>query len=123
MSVEIDMRGLDEQFRQLAFRTVSGGAKAAKAAAEIVAEKLKENTPYDPGTPKHMRDDIEVSKANDLGEYHVHYGKDTAWRSNFVNDGTIRIRGQHFKEKTESESQDEARAEMQRVINEELNGL
>lgn len=124
MSFEVDMSGLDRQFRELAYRTESGGKKAAKEASQIVADKLKENTPYDPKTKKHMRDDIVVTKNSELSaQYDVHYGKDTAWRSNWVNDGTIRIKGQHFKEKTIEETKDEARATMQRVINEELNGI
>ncbi|GGH83560.1 HK97 gp10 family phage protein [Pullulanibacillus pueri] len=123
MSTEIDYSGLDRQFLELAARTKSGGKKAAKAGAQIVADKLKENTPYDPDTEKHLIDDVEISRVNDLGEYQVHFGKDTAWRSKFVNDGTINQPAQHFAEKTEAEARGEVTEEMQKVIEKELNGL
>lgn len=123
MSVEIDMGGLERQLRELASRTASGGKKASKVGAEIVAEKLKENTPYDPNTKFHMQDDIEISRPNDLGEYVVGFGKNTAWRSKFVNDGTIKQHAQHFAEKTVTETHEEVRSAMQEIINQELNGL
>lgn len=142
MSVEVDFSGLDKQFAEIAHRTQSGGRKASKVGAEIVAAKLKENTPFEDksdrkwkqqrevehehGTSrefKHMRDDIVISRADDLGEYSVHFGKDTAWRTHFVNDGTINQRAQHFAEKTVTETKEEVRSEMQTIVDKELNGL
>ncbi|WEG14153.1 head-tail adaptor protein [Pullulanibacillus sp. KACC 23026] len=143
MSVDIDMDGLDRQFLEIAARTRSGGKKAAKVVAEsVVAPKLKENTPYEERSDRkwaaqrvrervtgvskefnHMKDDIEVSGPNELGQYTVHYGEDTAWRSHFVNDGTIYQKPQHFAEKTEVETRSEARAIMQGIIDEELRGV
>jgi HK97 gp10 family phage protein len=142
MSVEVDFSGLDRQFAELARKTKSGGKKAAKVGAEIVAAKLKENTPVEDksdrkwkqqreverekGTSrefKHMKDDIVISRADDLGEYNVHYGKDTAWRSHFVNDGTINQSAQHFVEKTVDETKESVRVEMQAIVNKELSSL
>lgn len=123
MSVEVDYSGFDMQLAELAAKTASGGRKAAKAGAQIVAETLKKNTPLDPNTKYHMKDDIEVSKVSSLDEYEVHYGKDTAWRSKFVNDGTIYITGQHFAEKTEREAEEPAKAAMEKVIYKESKGI
>lgn len=146
MSVDVDMTGLDAMFRQLAYKTASGGKKASKAGAEIVAARLKENTPYETKSDrkwkaqrqveaqtgitrefKHMRDDIIQSAPNELGEIEVKYGKDTAWRSRFVNDGTIyqpkNGTPPHFAEKTVAETHEPVKIAMQQIINKELAGL
>lgn len=142
MSVEVDMTGLDEQFRRLAYQTAKGAKLASKAGAVIVAEKLKENTPYENRSDrkwkaqrqvegqtgvsqdfKHMRDDIVLSGPNELGDIEVKFGKETAWRSKFVNDGTIKQQPQHFAEKTIAETHEDVRQAMQGIINEEVNGL
>lgn len=142
MSVEVDMTGLDAQLRKVAYRTKSGGVKATLAGAMIVKEALKVNTPYENESDrkwkaqrqieaktgeshefKHMRDDIVISKPDKLGEVTVGYGKDTAWRSHFVNDGTIHQPPQHFAEKTVAETREMVTATMQRVINTEVAGL
>lgn len=142
MSVEVDMSGLDAMFRKLAYQTESGGKKASGVGAAIVAEKLKENTPIEYASDrkwkaqrkwetengvthefKHMKDDIILSTPNELGEIEVKYGKDTAWRSRFVNDGTIKQDGQHFAEKTVTETHEPVRVAMQEIINKEVNGL
>jgi HK97 gp10 family phage protein len=142
MSVEVDISGLDRQFRELAYKTASGGKKASKIGAAIVAEKLKENTPYENNSDrkwraqrqweaengvshefKHLRDDIVQSTPNELGEIEVKFGKDTAWRSRFVNDGTIHQVPQHFAEKTVVETHEPVKIAMQEIINRELNGL
>jgi HK97 gp10 family phage protein len=144
MSVEVDYNGLDEMFKRLAFQTENGAKKASVVGAEIVAEKLKENTPYEEDRKgdgkwkaqrqmeketgvsqefKHMRDDIIMTNPNPLGEIEVKYGKATAWRSRFVNDGTIKQPAQHFAEKTVAETYEEVKIAMQRVIEREVEGI
>lgn len=131
MSVTVDLIGLDRTLRKIAYATKSGGVKATLAGAAVVKEHLKNRTPYDEDSPrnrqkdaqtgelhefKHMRDDIVISKPNDVGTVTVGYGKATAWRSRFPNDGTIHQEGQHFAERTVSESRGEVVKVMQRII-------
>ncbi|WP_445505818.1 HK97-gp10 family putative phage morphogenesis protein [Niallia sp. 03091] len=141
MSVDIDMSGLDRQLRELAYKTQSGGKKATKVGAAIVAAALKVNAPYENRSDrkwkqqrqfdlqsgverefKHLRDDVVISPPNELGNIEIKFGKDTAWRSHFVNDGTIYQAPQHFAEKTTVETHEAVKAAMERVILGEVNG-
>jgi len=141
MSVEIDTSGLDRQLRELAYKTKTGGKKATKAGAVIVAAALKVNTPYEDKSDrkwkqqrqydaqngqsrefKHLRDDIVISPPDALGDIEVKFGKDTAWRSHFVNDGTIHQAPQHFVEKTVEETRIAVKETMERAILKEING-
>ncbi|BAO06356.1 MULTISPECIES: HK97-gp10 family putative phage morphogenesis protein [Enterococcus] len=81
--------------------------EAVNEGAEIVANNLEKNTPYDDGG---LSNDVHVSgfKGGAQGqiEKDIGYGKGTGWRVKYPDSGTINQRPQNFKEKTITESRD-----------------
>lgn len=135
MSVDVDISGIEVGLRRLAAKEKKVERAGLKKAAEAVAERLKKNTPYYEGPRDgkwraqrrfekesgiktgdfaHMRDDIKISRANQFGEVTVGYGKETYWRSHFVELGTIKQKPQGFIQQTEEEMRRQVMAIMTR---------
>lgn len=109
--------------------------KAMREGAKFFAEKLEQNTPvgpeprrpdkYGPGTSYSMtrlKDDVKWQKRGE-GRYVVGYGKDTAWRAVFVNNGTVHIKPQFFFEKTVEQYTKDVNNIVAGVVREELSRI
>jgi HK97 gp10 family phage protein len=124
MGVEISTKSIDLNLKRMAAKEKKIRNKGLKKAAQFVAERLEENTPYDPTTKhKHLKDDVVISNVNDMGQIKVGYGKETAWRAKFVEFGTMggqRIKPQGFMQRTEEETRDDV---MKIMVNEFKKGL
>lgn len=106
--------------------------KAMREGAKFFAEKLEQNTPvgpeprppdkYGPNTPyssTRLKDDVKWQKGGE-GRYIVGYGKDTAWRAVFVNNGTVHIAPQFFFEKTVDQYSKDVNRIVAEVVRKEL---
>lgn len=124
MGVKVDTKGIELNLKRMAAKEKKVRNKGLKKAAQFVAERLEENTPYDPKTKhKHLKDDVVISGVNAMGEIKVGYGKETAWRAKFVEFGTMggqRIKPQGFMQRTEEESREEV---MKIMVDEFKKGL
>lgn len=85
--------------------------RALKKGAIKMGEEIEKVTPVGPYRPKdkygkgtekyspvHMKDDVKYQKDTD-GRYKVGYGKNTAWRAHFINNGTVYISPTFFFDK------------------------
>jgi len=118
LGLNIDTSSIDKALKQMAGKEKRVRNSALKKAGEVIADKLRQNTPIDQSdnNEKHMKDDIVVSNVDQYGEITVGFGDDTYWRAHFVELGTIKQRPQHFIERTEQEMQQE----VMKIIEEEL---
>jgi HK97 gp10 family phage protein len=115
MGLEIDTSGIDLSLKQIAGKELKVRNQGLKVAAKLIAQRLEQNSPYDPSTPKHLKDDVAISGINSLGQIKVGYGKETAWRAKFVEFGTMsgnNLKGQGFMQRTEQETHAEVMAVM-----------
>lgn len=115
---ELDDSGIKRKLKDIVKNYPKVENKALRQGAVYFAQELEKNTPVGPHRPKdkygphtnysetHMKDDVKWQKKGE-GTYVVGYGVDTAWRAVFVNDGTIKMSGQHFFEKTVQSQIDE----------------
>lgn len=97
-------KGLDEilaNLTKLQVKAPKVAREAVSEAAEKFGEQLGINTPSQYGD---LKEDVTVTGfkgANEgLVSKDIGYGKETGWRADFPNDGTIYQEGQEFKEKT-----------------------
>ncbi|AVD56213.1 HK97-gp10 family putative phage morphogenesis protein [Heyndrickxia faecalis] len=124
MTVEVDISGIEAGLRRLAAKEKKVQRAGLKKAAEAIADRLRENTPYydgkrdgkwkaqrqfeketgsNNGDFAHLRDDIKISNMNQFGEVFVGFGKETYWRVHFTEMGTIKQKPQAFIQRTEEE--------------------
>ncbi|EPY9145596.1 HK97-gp10 family putative phage morphogenesis protein [Listeria monocytogenes] len=99
---------------------------AWKQGAKLIADRLLANTPVWDGTKytggkgsymqKHAKDNVVFSYNNQTGETLIGYSADVAWRMHFVNMGTMKQNGQHFIERTITETE----ADALRLVEEEI---
>ena len=109
-SFTFDDSNFQKRMYQLEKQSKKNADNAVKVGARYMAEELEKSTPVGPprklgkyGANKpyettHMKDDVKFHKTVE-GTYQVGYGKDTAWRAIFVNNGTVNMNGQFFFEK------------------------
>lgn len=116
MGVEVDTNSIDQELKKLAATKSKIRNSGLKKAAEVLAERLKENTPKSAERRnkdgevidhKHMKDDIAVSSVDRGGEIIIGFGKSTYWRVHFIETGTIKIRPKAFIQRTEEEMKQE----------------
>lgn len=129
---------LDEWLKQVskaAQLSVKDQEKITKAGADVLADKLQEatkakhpDTKGDGGAYGHLSDDI-GSATGDID--HEHNGKsvagfgDKSFVARFLNDGTKKLRGDHFVDNARDDAKDavfEAEAEEYKAIIAKLNG-
>lgn len=78
--------------------------RALEHAGEVVADRLRANTPdISDAKGKHAKNSVVVSKVDQNNEVKVGYVKDVAWRIHFVEIGTIRQKPKAFIQRTERE--------------------
>lgn len=137
---EVDFSEVYKLFNNLEKNYEKVENKAVSKGAEVVAEKLKENTPsWDYGgkriystywnnklskriardKPDHAKNDIKVSKAKE-GYSEVGFGNDSYWYMHFIEFGTFKIKPQSFASRTQKESEKEVIETMAEVIKKEL---
>lgn len=129
---------LDEWLKQVskaAQLSIKDQEKITKAGADVLAEKLQEatkekhpDTKGSGGKYGHLSEDISASTGDVDGE---HNGKsvtgfgDKAFIARFLNDGTKKLRGDHFVDDARDDAKDavfEAEAEEYKAIIAKLNG-
>lgn len=106
--------GMRDILNKLVLKKEQAATKALREGAKHMADVVEKHTPvgkeprrkdkYGPNTPYSMtrlKDDVKWQKRGD--EYVVGYGMDTHWRAVFVNNGTIKLKGQFFFEKAVQE--------------------
>lgn len=108
--VTIKDTGIDKELIKFGLEIEKSKFKALKKGAESFAVDIERTTPvgpyrspekYGPGTsdysPVHMKDNVKYQKRNT--GYVVGYGKETAWRAPFINNGTVKLSPTFFFDK------------------------
>lgn len=123
---KIEKNGITQKVNEVARKIPKAEEKALKKGITTFANILEKNTPVGPSREGkegyqsvHMVDDVKWQKQTD-GQYIAGYGKDTAWRAVFVNNGTIKQKGQHFFEASVDEATPIIIREVQDIIGREL---
>ncbi|MBC6310148.1 phage tail protein [Listeria sp. FSL L7-1582] len=98
-NVHVTSKNVDKHIHMLMKKSEKVTKKANAIGGKHLAEALERNTPYDPDGSKHLRDDV-VFGADEAGAMTIGYGKATAYRAHFVNNGTENQTGVHHIEKT-----------------------
>lgn len=98
---------ISDNLKRLAAQNEKVYKTGLRTAAQFVAERLKQNSPYNSVTDLHLKDSVAISPIRD-GEIQIGYTKDVYWRVKFVEFGTIKQPPQHFMEDTFNETQVEA---------------
>lgn len=118
-SASISSKNIDKNIRALLKKSEKAVKKANVAGGKHLAEALEKNTPYDPEGTTHLRDDV-VFGADESGAMTVGYGKKTAYRAHFVNNGTEKQTGVHQIERTLETEGAKALDLMQDTVKKEL---
>ncbi|EDN8811024.1 hypothetical protein GJW58_12330 [Listeria monocytogenes] len=109
---------IDKSLLRMAQQSEKLQKTAWKQGAKLIADRLLLNTPVWDGSKysgsrgdymqKHAKDNVVFGYNNQTGETLIGYAEDVAWRMHFVNMGTMKQNGQHFIERTITESEAEA---------------
>lgn len=133
-SFTFDDGNFQKRMHQLEKQSKTHADRALKEGAKYLADELEKVTPVGPprklgkyGANKpyektHMKDDVKFHKTVE-GTYEIGYGKDTAWRAIFVNNGTVNMSGQFFFDKLLQNNFDAAYRKVQDQMEREFDKL
>ncbi len=102
MGVDVELDGMDELFDKIDELGRKGSRiqnAALKAAAQPIAKEMRDTVGVSSINEKHIRDDIQVSRVKtENGERYVRVGpgKNTNWRSKFLEFGTSKMNAKPF---------------------------
>lgn len=120
MGIEIKNDAIEKSLKMLAAKNEKVYKKALKNGAEIMAEALRDNSPFDPVTNLHLENYVAISNVKDDGTVEIGYTKKVYWRVAFVEFGTINQPPQHFMEDTFKETNQKT---IEKVVEELKKGL
>lgn len=127
MANEIKLHGVDDLLAAVRAKLQQGAARveknALRSAGEVVAEEMRKRVRVSNRNSTHIRDDIKVSgvRTKDGIKYvAVGPGKETGWRSHFLEFGTRKMAARPFIYPSFHEKKDEA---MQILADELKKGL
>ncbi|UOQ93413.1 HK97 gp10 family phage protein [Halobacillus shinanisalinarum] len=127
MSMDIKgMKQIQSRIESMGKNGVRVENKAIRAGGVPVAEAMREEVAVSDVNSSgyvHIRDDIQISGVKNLDgikSVEVGPGKKTAWRANFLVNGTIKMPPDDFMGRAYDQSKDEAQEKIKDVIRSEL---
>lgn len=126
MGVDITLEGMDkliDKVQELGRKGASIQNAALKAAAQPVAEEMRNTVSVSNINEKHIKDDIQVSgvKTENGRKYiRVGPGKDTNWRAKFPEFGTSKMSAKPFMGPAYENKKDEAKQIIKEILKEGL---
>ncbi|ABQ23661.1 HK97-gp10 family putative phage morphogenesis protein [Clostridium kluyveri] len=126
MGVDITLEGMDkliDKVQELGRKGASIQNAALKAAAQPVAEEMRNTVGVSDINEKHIRDDIQISGVKtESGRKYIRVGpgKETNWRAKFPEFGTSKMSARPFMGPAYENKKDEAKQIIKEILKEGL---